>query len=146
MNVESINPSTWSWLYALPAVIMVAGVAAVILTAMSGRKKTAIGLGVVFLAAFAVNAIAVTKIENHTRAENQAVLISYFEKSYGLKLDEVDLSYLRNVDKAEETRDIETTDGNFKHVLFRVVDGSVVPHLLDSSSTWIPMPAAGETK
>lgn len=146
MNVESINPSTWSWLDFVPAAIMAVGFAVVVWAAMSGRRRTAISVAVVFLAAFVGSFYAVGGVEKDTRAENQAIVTSFFEKSYGLELDKVDLSYLKNVDYSEVTRDVKTTDDSFKHVLFRVVDGNVVPHLLDSASTWIPMEAAGETK
>lgn len=147
MNVENINPSTGSWLDVLPAVIMAAGVVAVTWAAATDRKKTAIGLIAVFLAALVGSAIAAVRVENDTRAANHKVVISHFEKSYGLKLDEVDVSYLRNVHHAEETRDIETTDGRFKHVLFRVVDGKVLPYVMDSSDgSWNLIPATGETK
>ena len=139
MNIESINPSTWTWLDFLPAAVLVADIAAVVLAVLAGRKKTAIGLGAVFLAAFVGSCIAVSGVENDTRAENQAVVISYFEKSYGLTLEATDLYSLNHADEKDIVRSVRATDGNLKHVLFRVVDGNVVPHLLDSASTWIPM-------
>lgn len=139
MNIESINPSTWTWHDFLPAAVMVVGAAAVIWAAMSGRKKTVISLAVVFLAAFVGSVIAVGGVEKDTRAENQAVVIDYFEKSYGLTLEQADLYSVSHADEKDIIRSVRSADGNLKHVLFRVVDGNVVPHLLDSASTWIPM-------
>lgn len=130
MNVESINPSTWSWRDFIPAAVLIAGA--------------------VSIAAFA--GIAASEIEQDRRAENQAVVssdleksYSYFEKSYGLTLEQADLYSVNHADEKDIIRSVRATDGNLKHVLFRVVDVNVVPHLLDSSSTWIPMPV-GETR
>lgn len=131
MNVESINPSTWSWRDFIPAAVLIAGT--------------------VSIAAFA--GIAASEIEQDRRAENRAVVssyleksYSYFEKSYGLTLEQADLYSVNHADEKDIIRSVRATDGNLKHVMFRVVAGIVVPHLLDSASTWIPMPAAGATK
>lgn len=146
MNVESITPNDFTWLGLLPTVILIVGVLVVVLAVRAGLGKTAKGLALVsiaFLAALVGSVIAALSIGHDTRAANTEIVISHFEKSYGLKLDEVDLRRLHDVDYDNVTRNLTTADGSLKQVLFRVEDGLVLPYTMDSDGSWIPMPAAG---
>lgn len=143
MELESINPSNWTWLDFLPGALIVSGFVAVMLAVMSGRKKTSIGLGAVFLCAIVVGAFAATTVEADTAAANRETVITHFEKSYGLKLDEGDLRYLRDVDQDDVTRNLETSGGTVKQVLFRVVDNKVLPYVMDGEGSWNLMSARG---
>lgn len=84
---------------------------------------------------------AVSAHEEDRVSEAQEEVADGFDQKYGLKLDDRDLAAMKNIEKKDVTRNLETADGLLKQVLFRVVDDNVLPHTLDGAGTWIPMPA-----
>ena len=62
-----------------------------------------------------------------------------FEQAYGLQLDDRDVAALKQIEEYDITRNLKSSDGLLKQVMFRVVDDNVLPHTLDGAGTWIPM-------
>lgn len=87
---------------------------------------------------------AVSASEGDRVTEAREEVADGFDQRYGLKLDDRDLAALKRVEE-DVTRDLESTAGDLKHVLFRVVDDVVLPHTLNSEGSWIPLPAQQNT-
>lgn len=148
MNLDSVLSMQHS--NVAPAAIMVMAMVFIIGSiAMSylANSMAQVMASVAFLAMVCFGAGWMTITHEHDRvSQAREEVVHGFDQVYGLHLDDRDAAALRQVEQKDVTRNLVTSDGLLKQVLFRVVDDIVLPHTLDGAGTWIPMPAQQITR
>lgn len=138
-NSPSIYPILAIITYCLAMPAMLFGGLALV---MGYRKRIYVSL----LAAFVVLAsfgVWLFKDKESSIAAFDVSIASHFEEGYGYKLTSENTEDIRLADGSDVVLHVMTDEGNVREVLFRGVDGVVVPFANDTNGEWARAAAAG---
>lgn len=143
MSVDSIlsmHPSNMAPLVVL-VMAMVFIIGAILVSYLANSlAQTMACTAFVAMACFGAGWMAIA--HDHGRvSQAREEVVDGFDQAYGLQLDDRDVDALKQVEKNDVARNLETSGGLLKQVLFRVVGDQVLPYTMDSEGTWTPLPA-----
>lgn len=106
------------------------------------RKRIVISLLAAFVALMSLGVwILLDKESSITAFEDE--IISHFEDGYGYQLTSENAEQIRFAEGSDAVMHVMTEEGNVREVLFRGVDGVVVPFANDTNGEWARAAAGG---
>lgn len=142
-----MNLSDFPSMYSVPAIIIyILALTAMLfggLTLISGRRKRiSISLLAAFVVLISFDVWLFTGKESSITAFEESIA-SHFEEGYGYKLTSDNAEQIRLAKGLDTVLHVMTEEGNVHEVLFRAVDGVVVPFSNDTNGEWARATASG---